>query len=1073
MESESDTDDEVHYPSDDEDNQVDSQKGESGQDGTDSQTAESDQQDKENAPPSKSKPKDESDGSGSEKNLLGLKKKKKKKKSDKKALTESDKKKLPEKITSKTEEGYLLTNRGQLDFDDYDKVIDMCMKNSNLFFGPDPAHLAPGGSLIAYDLDEVKDFHKFENRDRAKRQIRVDGYRFGKSKGTEKVGKQKQVIRAYNNALSKKNPTKETSEFRRLEIYRPNSRIILIHYLGNDSECATESQHGNTKEGSSKTYTRKLPSEVDRSRAVATDATSNAAYQARCENPRSRTEYHRVGVGADLKFYQNRLREARKNLMITGHQLYDIFLMSQYLRYPPKREGDENRFFITEKNFAFEGFVIEMICQPLFDEIEYIINIDPTILIELNYDTTFKLGDFYLSMLTLKHPFFKKSIPIAAMIHTRKTHANHVKFFTNIWERFQSFLIKGQFILITDQEFDFEDVWATAIHVFCNVHLKKNYSKSLKDAKLPKEVVEIRLAEYDELQRQETFAEYDAFLATLVDRYNGDKDSIKLIQGAAEKMRNKSSKAALKGIGWPRTIATSNMAENMNSQLKDQMNYTTVSVDLMISNAYYFFNSFRNKINDWYRGKGTAPLLTEYQHLQKEDEAILCFVPQPNKIAQYILKHGGLGDEATMDRTDDILFTPPIILPNKSNEEILANMALNAVCDGNLKDAGDQEYIVRDDTGRRQLVYLAETQRKKTKQYKWVCSCRATFTCIHIKTVQTKLGLPTTSEGIPNALEDMRRLRPKNIGHSGQKEHHIFFEDKQPSQSQSNKRKSVVLDDDNDEEEENVAKRSKVALPKNDLEFRLKLSKEFFNETTPVFPDELIEYAIDQFNYGKVVDNLIHIPSSIQPLKVLPISRGVFAVTSTNILIFIYREQKSLVKSYVSDAELDEAVIHEIRFISSMVARDENSCSVSLHVTANIGFNGFQQNMLVLTLIPRMIVEQRIPDEWQFNVPENIEMDRDFFEKIYDAGEQNESTTENALLAFAKGTYKSQRSVNDAKEACIKKIVPNTRNIHGSEASRYISKLKNSCFGVQRRYRCSTCNTEHLHPTIYDKLDIT
>lgn len=61
---------------------------------------------------------------------------------------------------------------------------------------------------------------------------------------------------------------------------------------------------------------------------------------------------------------------------------------------------------------------------------------------------------------------------MAAMIHVRKTHANHTSFLADIYERFEPFMSKGTFVLVTDQEFNFDCIWPSAWHVFCNLHLK-------------------------------------------------------------------------------------------------------------------------------------------------------------------------------------------------------------------------------------------------------------------------------------------------------------------------------------------------------------------------------------------------------------------------------------------------------------------------------------------------------------------------------------------------------------------------------------------------------------------------
>ena len=54
--------------------------------------------------------------------------------------------------------------------------------------------------------------------------------------------------------------------------------------------------------------------------------------------------------------------------------------------------------------------------------------LNPTILCcYLTYDTTFKLGDFYVSILLFKHALFAEApaIPAAFLMHERKFQASH------------------------------------------------------------------------------------------------------------------------------------------------------------------------------------------------------------------------------------------------------------------------------------------------------------------------------------------------------------------------------------------------------------------------------------------------------------------------------------------------------------------------------------------------------------------------------------------------------------------------------------------------------------------------
>jgi len=70
----------------------------------------------------------------------------------------------------------------------------------------------------------------------------------------------------------------------------------------------------------------------------------------------------------------------------------------------------------------------------------------------LHYDTTFNIGDFYLSILVFQHPIFEngRTIPLAYLMHHKKTFEVHKLFF----ETFKSHLKNETFEMkiVTDRE---------------------------------------------------------------------------------------------------------------------------------------------------------------------------------------------------------------------------------------------------------------------------------------------------------------------------------------------------------------------------------------------------------------------------------------------------------------------------------------------------------------------------------------------------------------------------------------------------------------------------------------------
>ena len=77
----------------------------------------------------------------------------------------------------------------------------------------------------------------------------------------------------------------------------------------------------------------------------------------------------------------------------------------------------------------------DLICicsnKELLDELDRVLLVQSPTPQLLSYDTTFQLGDFYVSTLAFRHTLFKEApvIPLALLIHERKLQACHDELF--------------------------------------------------------------------------------------------------------------------------------------------------------------------------------------------------------------------------------------------------------------------------------------------------------------------------------------------------------------------------------------------------------------------------------------------------------------------------------------------------------------------------------------------------------------------------------------------------------------------------------------------------------------------
>lgn len=106
----------------------------------------------------------------------------------------------------------------------------------------------------------------------------------------------------------------------------------------------------------------------------------------------------------------------------------------------------------------------------------------------LSYDTTFNLGDFYVSPLTYRHPLFvgHRVVPLGYLIHDKKTTDCHEMFF-NIVKGFCRNI--GSKCIVTDRETSIcnaiRNILPSSVNLFCWNHIQqdvKHWVKGHKDS---------------------------------------------------------------------------------------------------------------------------------------------------------------------------------------------------------------------------------------------------------------------------------------------------------------------------------------------------------------------------------------------------------------------------------------------------------------------------------------------------------------------------------------------------------------------------------------------------------------
>ena len=134
----------------------------------------------------------------------------------------------------------------------------------------------------------------------------------------------------------------------------------------------------------------------------------------------------------------------------------------RYKSLHQSRISQDTLYNLHELAYDITGYVWKIITYPdlicVFGMQELLDELDRVLLLEsdsqlLNYDTTFQLGDFYLSPFIFRHTLFaeKPCVPAMFLLHERKLTTTHLELFKELHCRVSS-LQKSKCPLVTDRE---------------------------------------------------------------------------------------------------------------------------------------------------------------------------------------------------------------------------------------------------------------------------------------------------------------------------------------------------------------------------------------------------------------------------------------------------------------------------------------------------------------------------------------------------------------------------------------------------------------------------------------------
>ncbi|KAL4240107.1 hypothetical protein ACF0H5_000901 [Mactra antiquata] len=250
---------------------------------------------------------------------------------------------------------------------------------------------------------------------------------------SSKIYKTIYKIRLQNNACS--------SEFQKF-LYEKieNSRYVIVQYVG-DASVYEPISHGNSK-NNNLIMRRTCPSVFDEIKRHANDVTASANLLEKESKSKAETG-NDLGVktARNLNQVKNHLYKARRENKLSKDDLYNLIEISYEL---------EN---FNKQIDVFPSLVCISGMDGILQEFNDLLIFDKENPIKMFYDTTYKLGELFVSVLSYQHIIFEKNpiIPLAFMMHDKRDAKFHKRFFEILTDHVPN-LEKTSFPIVCDRE---------------------------------------------------------------------------------------------------------------------------------------------------------------------------------------------------------------------------------------------------------------------------------------------------------------------------------------------------------------------------------------------------------------------------------------------------------------------------------------------------------------------------------------------------------------------------------------------------------------------------------------------
>ena len=288
---------------------------------------------------------------------------------------------------------------------------------------------------------------------------RADGHKWV-NQGTTKLPRSTKLIKKTYFYIASENGYDK--RFRK-EVFMRNEEgsPVLIHYIGDDS-ISKPAPHGNCLK-QTKLFFRTKPSAIREFESKVQKEQAHKVYKEEISKQTDRDEI--LSRPRNVKQLQN----LKSKLSGQSRLSRDAILNTHTIAY-------------EEPNFVWKLTTVPdllVICgmEAMLDELKQLLK-KPNPSQMLSYDTTFCLGDFYVSPLLFRHTMFEENpvMPVLFMFHERQYQEHHEELFKTM-NKFLTKTQQGRASIVTDSEAGIVgavESQTNFTHLFCWRHLFKD-----------------------------------------------------------------------------------------------------------------------------------------------------------------------------------------------------------------------------------------------------------------------------------------------------------------------------------------------------------------------------------------------------------------------------------------------------------------------------------------------------------------------------------------------------------------------------------------------------------------------